>query len=279
MSRLDKNKENKQFQAIEYVTYWEGGVNSSVLARCIGTSNLTARKHIAKYLEQFPGNLQYNPNSSEKLYVPDDNFKLYTVTNKWKDYLEFTASINTINAKPIYDIFDSTCSAPIQNINNEVFRDVYKAIKRKEQITIQYRSDSRPDGIVKIIQPHALASNGPLWYCRAFCNQEKDFKDFYFGRIKVIILSEPLKTKPPIDHEWETYISLHITANHKLSLSMQNIVLSDYGYLESFRVRVRRAMVEHFLDRQRVSKDIERDDPNEKKLMLLNSAEINQLMN
>lgn len=277
MSSTEENKQIKQFQAIEYLVYWEGGVNSTILAKCIGTSNLTARKHIAAYIENYPDNLKYNANSASKLYIPGDKFHLKTVTNAWNDYLSFITSINILNSSPIYNIFDNSCLASIQNVNCKVFRDIYKAIKQREQITIKYCSSSRPEGLVQIIHPHALVSNGLLWYCRAFCNKEERFKDFSIGRITKIIISEPSTIISQVDHDWENYISLTITANKNLSPAMQKLVLLDYGHTKPFTVYIRRAMARYFLEFQRICTDAESESSNDKHLMLINTKDVSDL--
>jgi hypothetical protein len=278
MSDIEQNKQVKQFQPIEYMAYWEGGVNSTTLAKCINISPLTARKHIILYLDNYPQNLIYNANSPDKLYVPNDSFKLHTVSNRWEDYLAFTSSINSLNAIPIYNIFDSSCTATIQNVDNEIFRGIYKAINRKEKITIKYLTDQRPEGIVQIIQPHALASSGLLWYCRAFCNQSNSFKDFFLGRIKTIILTESSTMRPQVDHDWDDYISLKITANKNLPLSIQKLVLFDYGQTKQFEVRVRKSMVAYFVEHQKICVDENGTERKEKPLMLLNANEIQSLI-
>jgi len=278
MRSVEENKQLKQFQAIEYLVYWEGGVNSTILAKCIGTSNLTARKHITAYIANYPDNLKYNPNSSSKLYIPGYKFKLKTVTNSWSDYLAFITSINILNSSPIYNIFDNSCLASLQNVDCKVFREIYKAIKQKEQITIKHCSTSRPEGLVRIIHPHALVSNGLLWYCRAFCNKDKRFNDFSIGRITKIILSESSTKISQVDHDWETYISLTITANKNLSSPMQKLVLLDYGQTKPFTVNIRRAMARYFLEFHRICTDTESESSNDKHLMLLNTNDVSELL-
>jgi hypothetical protein len=274
----NNSKQLKRFQPIEYLAYWEGGVNSRLLAECIDASNLTARKHITEYLEQYPNNLKYNPYTSDKLYVPITDFKLHTISDKWTDYIAFTSSVSQLNTNDLYDCFDRTCIKPLQIVDSKVFRDIYRAVKRKEHVSINYRSKSRPEGMVRSIHPHVFASNGLRWHCRAFCTLDNQFKDFNIGRITEVITSEPSEVDHSLDEQWHNYIELTIQANQKLPEALQRFALIDHGYENAFNISVRKAMVPYFLDYHRISTSIDIDNPNEKPLMVVLTGQIKTLL-
>lgn len=278
MTDTETKRRHIRFQAIEYLVYWEGGVNSNILSKHLDVSLLTARKQIQEYQNEYPDNLEYQQRSFEKLYIASEKFERHRISDEWRDYLSFIHSTAQMNASIDKSLIDESAIKPIQQVDPKIFNGVYKAIRNKQAITVSYRSKTRPEGKVRVIHPHAIASNGNRWHCRAFCGQSKSFKDFNINRIQRILLTEPSSIKPAEDINWHELISVTIKPNPSLPDKLQEFVLLDYGHDKPFRVSVKRALLPYYLQFHRISTDPHHDDPNEKPLAVCLNDEVISLL-
>ncbi|HAS22451.1 MAG TPA: hypothetical protein DCR51_04750, partial [Idiomarina loihiensis] len=59
----------ERYKAIEYLAFWEGGVNASRLSRLFGVQANVISKAITNYRKHYPDALVYMPSDPEKLFV------------------------------------------------------------------------------------------------------------------------------------------------------------------------------------------------------------------
>ncbi len=223
----------------------------------------------------FEGNLVYNGSHTEKLYEPHSGFVCKIISGNWPDYIQFLSTYK--NSGLSTSALDLGPYA-LQTVDPSLFRHINFAIRNRKALTVMYHSKSRPEGRIRIIHPHALASSGLRWHCRAYDSETSEFRDFNLSRIGEIIRSENSLEDPGMDSKWVNYITLRIGANPLLSLSFQDVVKRDHGFETHLQVRMREAMVPYFIQFHNISTSVHTDNPDEKPLVLVNLPEIQHLL-
>lgn len=259
------------FVIIENLAYWEGGLNATILGEYLGIAPANARKYINDYQRRYEGNLVYNGAHPEKLYEPQTNFVCHVISGNWPDYIQF---LSTYKASALNSSALDLGPYPLQTVEPSVFRHINFAIRTRKALTVMYHSKSRPDGRIRIIHPHALASSGLRWHCRAFDSDTSEFRDFNLSRIGRIIRNETSSVDPAMDSKWVSYVTLQLGPNTQLSPLFQEVVKRDYGFTTDLCVRVREAMVPYFMQFHNISTSVDADNPDEKPLMLINLNDV-----
>lgn len=264
-------KKLTSFVIIENLAYWEGGLNSTILGEYLGIAPINARKYINDYQKRYEGNLVYNGAHPERLYEPQANFVCYLISGNWHDYIQF---LSTYKASALNSLALDLGPYPLQMVDPSVFRNINFAIRTQKALTVMYHSKSRPDGRIRIIHPHALASSGLRWHCRAFDSETNEFRDFNLSRIGKIIRNDASSVDPGTDSKWRNVVTLQLGPNARLSPLFQDVVKRDYGFSTTLNIQVREAMVPYFVQFHNISTSIDSDNPDEKPLMLINLNEV-----
>lgn len=266
---------NKKLQTsfiiIENLAYWEGGLNATILGEFLGIAPTNARRYINEYQKMYNGNLVYNGSHPEKLYEPHPNFVCKIISGNWHDYIQF---LSAYKASGLNSSALDLGPYPLQIVDPNVFRHINFAIRTRKALTVMYHSRSRPEGRIRIIHPHALASSGLRWHCRAFDSETNEFRDFNLSRIGGIIRNEASPIDPTTDSKWMSYITLQLGPNTRLSPSFQEVIKRDHGFTKHLSVSVREAMVPYFIQFHNICTDVGTDNSNEKPLMLINLQEV-----
>lgn len=247
-----------RFKAIEYMAYWEGGVNASRLSRLFGiNTNLIARV-IKEYREHHPFNLVYDANDAEKIYIPTEQFHPQYIPLSWSSYSGYMLSHSNEHIKQLYGL--DTIADPITQINNPnpaIMRVLLKAIRQNRKISLLYRSRKNPTGLRREIAPHAISQDGIRWHCRAFCFKRNDYADFNIGRMKDLELTDKSSKAQDDDVLWRKIVEIQIDANPYLSETERNLVLNDYGKEDLFVIRTRAALVDYTIQFYRLGRRID----------------------
>lgn len=259
------------FVIIENLAYWEGGLNATILGEFLGIAPINARKYINDYQKMYDGSLVYNSSHPEKLYEPRPNFVCQVISGNWLDYIQF---LSAYKASGLNSSVLDLGPYPLQTVDPSIFRHINFAIRTRKALTVMYHSKSRPEGRIRIIHPHALASSGLRWHCRAFDSDTNEFRDFNLSRIGGIIRNEASPIDPATDSMWMSYITLQLGSNTRLSPSFQEVVKRDHGFTTHLSVSVREAMVPYFIQFNNICTNVDTDNPDEKPLMLINLQEV-----
>jgi predicted DNA-binding transcriptional regulator YafY len=154
-------------------------------------------------------------------------------------------------------------------------------IRNEQSVSIEYQSlnDNRPDPIWREITPHAFGWDGLLWHLRAFCHIERIFKDFILSRcLKIGETGAPL-AKGADDVDWQTYFSVILKPNPKLSEAQQRTVERDYGMKDGkYELRVRRALLYYLDKRLRLDVAEKQDRPKETPIVVANRREYDAVL-
>ncbi len=263
---------------IEARLCWEGHINRKDLMSRFGISIPQASSDLRKYQESAPDNLKYD--KSGKFYYASKNFKPKFITPNTDDYFAQLHLIaygviqkddSFLSAVPEFDISPH----PERSVEIDTLQKITKAIKDRSALEIEYQSMSQPDPSLRWITPHAFGYDGFRWHVRAFCHNEKIFKDFILGRIIAVWREKFHEIDTADDILWQQYIMVKIAPHPKLSDSQKEIIERDYGMENGIaQINLRASFVFYLIKRLGLVEGHEKKLPNEQHIVLINRDEI-----
>lgn len=228
LSELNQQQRNV-FTRIELIVQWEGRFNTRDLTEALGVTRQTISRFISEYKKYAPNNLVEN--KSLRCYEPSPKFsplfgfaplEEYAALSFGVMHPEKTASVLT---NPIWRL--GSCQ---NRLSPAVIRPIIQAIKGGFRLDIAYASISNPDYEERIISPHSLIHDGHRWHVRAWCEKNQAFRDFVLTRIRDVFDREGLADKGQKDDDaWNTWLSLSVEPDSRLSDAQRTIVALDYG--------------------------------------------------
>ena len=269
----------QRYRLIEIVSLWEGKLNAGHLIEHFGIGRQQASKDINTYLTQVaPGNLVYN--ASRKGYEPSESFNPAVTSGIVDEYLQLVHRNSDLNStfESLTLGFAHTCSVPSPSfqVKPHVLRPIVKACRTHERVEVDYRSVNSPNKDGRIIVPHAIVHSGMRWHVRAYCEKNKDFRDFvltrFFGKPDIIGKSD---ISPEEDLTWHTRVNVCFKPDPRLSAEQQLVVANDYGMEDGMLViTVRAALVHYLLQIMRVDPHIIHAKPSAQQIVIDNMEAI-----
>lgn len=130
---------------------------------------------------------------------------------------------------------------------------------------------SSPEPSWRWIEPHAFAYDGFRWHVRAFCQNDRIFKDFLLSRIVEVGGQGPVTAESSADEAWHHEVVLEIGPHPDLSAPQRRAIEMDYG-MEDGRaeIHVRRALLFYALKRLGLDTDPSARRPQDQQIVLLN---------
>ena len=264
----------QRLEFIEFRLYWEGQMNRKDLMNTFGVSVNQASTDLNRYLRLAPENMTYD--KSARTYVRSPHFSPLFVRVDADQYL---SQLRLVHSGVMdhedawirtYPEFDNVLS-PARNVSAETLQMVLEALRAAESIEVQYQSLSRPEPRWRWIAPTAIGFDGHRWHVRAFCEEDRTFKDFLLTRIIDSRDGRPRECDPLDDEDWHEYVDLEIGPHPGLSDSQKLVVSLDYGMEDGRAIlRVRRALLFYTLKRLGLDTDAEGLDPAAQQIVLLN---------
>lgn len=265
---------SRRNEFIEFRVFWHGRINRADLMDAFGISLQQASLDLTGYSERWKRNLVYD--KSQRAYVRGKAFKARFITASAEDYLAQLRAVDQglvsrdqswISVFPSY----GATPTPARGVSPETLRDVLAAIHAPAALEITYQSMSRPEPSARWIEPHALAFDGFRWHARAFCQNDRVFKDFLLSRIVEIGKQGPVTADPQADTEWHTEDVLEIGPHPDLSPTQRRAIEMDYGMDEGrAQIPVRRALLFYALKRLGLDTDPSARQPKDQQIVLLN---------
>ena len=263
----------RRLEFIEFRLFWEGNVNRSDLMDAFGISVQQASTDLNRYLAIAPANMVYD--KSAKTYVRSSDFSanfLQPCASRYLSQLHsvgdgiLDASESWIGQFPAFDAPPTLARA----VNSKTLRSIVAAIRRSESIEIKYQSFSRPEPKWCWIAPHAIGFDGFRWHARAFCEDDRSFKDFLLSRILESCGTKPRDCGPESDTDWQEHVVLEIGPHPGLSETQKKVVSLDYGMTgDKAHIRVRRAFLYYTLKRLGLDSDPVARQPQDQQIVLL----------
>ena len=263
---------------IEFRVFWHGRINRADLIDTFGISLQQASLDLAGYADKWKRNLIYD--KSQRAYVRGKAFKPRFITPSAEDYLAHLRAVDQglvsqdqswISVFPSY----GATPTPTRGVAPETLRDVLAAIHALAALEITYQSMSRPEPSARWIEPHALAFDGFRWHARAFCQNDRVFKDFLLSRIVAIGAHGPATADLRTDADWHNEAVLEIGPHPELSPTQRRAIEMDYGMEEGkAQIPVRRALLFYALKRLGLDTDPSVRRPQDQQIVLINREAI-----
>lgn len=248
----------ERLRFIERSLWWRGQVKRKDLRELFGISLAQASSDLQRYLEINPTAARYDlkgktyrgePGMTCVYHSPqlEDALSLF-LPDSGSGFAGRPMMTNPGGLEPSARI--TGVSLPIRKATPSVERAAFFAVWAKMRLSIDYASLSGRRGSAseksgsRCIIPHAFAHNGYRWHVRAWCEENRDYRDFVLSRIRKA--EWPVENAPaglPPDVEWETIDELLLSPNPELPAYLQDSVAWDFGISDGLlRLNVRRAM-------------------------------------
>lgn len=237
-----------RYRLIEIVALWEGRLTTNHLCNSFGIARQQASKDIKTYIHDIaPGNLIYD--GKLKGYKPSADFSPKVTSGLADEYLHALASTkdfaHTFSQLDLGFAHTEMLTPPRRQVSSDILRALVQAARNGKKIDMGYVSLNSPDEESRIIAPHTLVCTPLRWHVRAYCEKNRDFRDFVLSRFRGIngIEGDAEMTKDQ-DERWHTKIDIVLVPDSRLSDYQKAIIAEDYNMTDSKRViSVRSALV------------------------------------
>ncbi|WP_417706253.1 WYL domain-containing protein [Rheinheimera aquimaris] len=268
-----------RYRLIEIVALWEGRFTSTHLCKSFGIARQQASKDLNTYLSQIaPGNLVFD--SRLRGYKPSDTFTPKVTSGLADEYLHALASTkdfaHTFSQLDLGFAHTEMLTPPLRQVKPELLRALVQAARDGKKLDMGYVSLSSPDEESRIIAPHTLVCTPLRWHLRAYCEKNRDFRDFVLSRFRGIngIEGDANMTKEQ-DERWNTKIDIVLIPDSRLTDYQKDIIAEDYNMTDGKRViSVRSALVPYAV--QALNLDLAKIEarPEAQQIMVANLDEV-----
>lgn len=243
-----------RYRLIETVVWWEGRLTTNHLMQSFGISRQQASKDINTYIsEHAPKNLTYD--RQLKGYVPSRQFRPLFIDDSASAYLHLLNQ-NYERAAHIEGLalayaHTEVLQVPDRSVRPEVLRPLLKACREGLRLETEYVSFANPAPEVRLIAPHTLVYTGMRWHVRAYCEKNREYRDFVLSRLRgePELLGESENGRAG-DTDWNTEVTLLIAPDPRLEPAQKAIIETDYGMRDGqLTVVTRGALVQYVLQR------------------------------
>lgn len=273
--RIVSNEQSTEARAwlIELLAWWEGRVNTSPLQRYFNISRQSASKHLNQYLEQYPGALEYR--SDIKAYIPAASFRYHHISGDVAEYLNWVTGIAP--APPDNKLHHHVIQHPPRHISPDIIRPLVIALRERRRVDVEYQSVSSADSEERLISPHTFVNTGLRWHVRAWCEKNRDYRDFVLSRFRGQPdlqdgVSEYTAEK---DVAWNTQVTLIIQPDPRLSDRQKAVIERDYLMQNgALLIQTRAALAQYTLQDLQVNTKMLDGNPAAQQLVLANYEEV-----
>ncbi len=268
-----------RYRYIETIALWEGRLTTRHLCDTFGIGRQQASKDINNYLREVGiGNLEYD--KYLKGYKPTTAFIPRVTAGLADEYLHLMARNNEL-----MNVFESLAlnvsnaevlTVPVRDVRPEVLRPIMQAARQRKRLEVDYVSINNPDREGRIIVPHTLVYTGLRWHVRAWCEKNQGYRDFVLSRFRdePEIMDESQHGVEG-DSEWNTEITIRLTADPRLSPAQREVVEVDYGMQDgALEITTRGKLVPYALKLLHVDPKEQQADPTAQQIIVENRQEL-----
>lgn len=229
-----------RYRLIEIVALWEGRLTTNHLCNSFGIARQQASKDINAYLRDIaPGNLVYD--GKLKGYKPADSFTPKVTSGLADEYLHALASTkdfaHTFSQLDLGFAHTEMLTPPLRHVNPDILRALVQAARDGKKIDMGYVSLTSPDEESRIIAPHTLVCTPLRWHVRAYCEKNRDFRDFVLSRFRGINSIEGASPySKEQDQRWQQKVDITLVPDSRLSDYQKAIIEHDYNMVHGKRV-------------------------------------------
>lgn len=268
----------RRLEFIDFRLFWEGRINRSDLVRFFGISVPQASSDLGRYQETAKGNLVYD--KTAKAYVAGQDYKPRFFNPSADRYLAqfrliaaglLTKEESWLESEPPVAI------VPLvqRRLDAEALRRVLEATKLGAAVFIRYQSFSHPEPVWRWITPHALAFDGSRWHTRAWCHNNKEFRDFVLARILEIGEMKADQIDPLRDAGWQREVTLKLAPHPDLKDGRRKAIELDYGMVDGVLEIRTHVCLSSYVERQLgLDLDPRKVPSNRQQIVLINRDEV-----
>ncbi|SEM95697.1 Predicted DNA-binding transcriptional regulator YafY, contains an HTH and WYL domains [Pseudomonas sp. ok272] len=268
-----------RYRLIETVAWWEGRLTTVHLIQSFGISRQQASKDINTYInEHAPKNLTYD--KQLKGYVPTKHFKPKFIDDSASAYLHLLYQNNEraphIDGLALAYAHTKVLEVPDRPIRPQVLRPLLKACREGLRMETEYVSLNTPTAEVRLIAPHTLVYTGMRWHVRAYCEKNRQYRDFVLSRLRgepeLLDKSDDTADK---DEDWNTEIPVIIAPDERLDAAQRAIIEADFGMSDGLlQLSSRRALVKYVLQRYQIDPKNLNPNPEAQQIVVSNRKEL-----
>lgn len=268
-----------RYRLIEIVALWEGRLTTTHLINSFGIARQQASKDINSYLRDIaPDNLVYD--AKLRGYKPSPDFKPKVTTGLSDEYLHALASskdlAHTFQQLDLGFANTELLQPPLRQVDPALLRTLVQAAREGLKVDMGYVSLTSPDEESRIIAPHSLVCTPLRWHVRAYCEKNRDFRDFVLSRFRGVHSVEgKAEFKQDADERWNTIVPIKLIPDTRLTDYQKAIIETDYNMQQGKRIiQVRSALVPYAV--QALNLDLTKIDarPEAQQIMVANLAEV-----
>ena len=241
-----------RYRLIEIIALWEGRVTTNHLRDTFGIGRQQASKDINTYRAQIgPGNLDYD--KYLKGYKPAEHFEPQVTSGVADEYLQLLSRNNelsdTFDSLPLSITNTEILSVPVRNVKPKIIRAIVRAARERRRLEVDYVSVSSPTREGRIIVPHTLVFTSVRWHVRAWCEKNREYRDFVLSRFRSDAdMMDESEQGIEGDKDWNTMVTVKIKPDSRLSKAQQKVVAEDWGMTRNkLDVTVRGPLVQYAL--------------------------------
>lgn len=246
-----------RYRLIETIALWEGRLTTGHLMQSFGISRQQASKDINSYLAEYaPDNLVYD--RQLKGYVPSAVFQPLFIDDSASAYLHLLNQ-NSERAPHIEGLalayaHTEVLGVPDRSVRPEVLRPLLRACRDALRLECEYVSLANPVAETRLIAPHTLVYTGMRWHVRAYCEKNRDYRDFVLSRFRgELDVLDVSANRREADHGWNTEVTVTFEPDPRLQFPQRQIIETDFGMCEGqLQVVTRGALVQYVLQRYQI---------------------------
>ncbi|HGW4092880.1 TPA: helix-turn-helix transcriptional regulator [Pseudomonas aeruginosa] len=247
-----------RYKLIETVVWWEGRLTTGHLMQSFGISRQQASKDINTYINEHASkNLTYDKHL--KGYVPSKQFRPLFIDDSASAYLHLLNQNHEraphVEGLALAYAHTEVLSVPDRTVRPEVLRPLLRACREGLRLECEYVSFTTPSGETRLIAPHTLIYTGIRWHVRAYCEKNRDYRDFVLSRFRGIpeLMDDQSEHTREDDLGWNTLVPVIIEPDSRLKPEQRSIIEADYGMQDGHLViEARGALVQYVLQRYQI---------------------------
>jgi hypothetical protein len=212
----------ERLRYLESLAYWRGWFRRSDLMQRFGIGMQHVSADISEYVRLNRTALVYD--RRKKMYSARSDMRLIFGAPTMEEALTFLGARGK-DQGPWVDFV----RLPERKLEQKVLQGVFRAVAARRSIRVQYASLHSKSFRWRWITPHAFASDGYRWHVRAFCHEDKSFKDFVLGRIaRVGAVGEPAASAAD-DHGWKMIANIELAPARGMNSEEVRALELDFG--------------------------------------------------
>ena len=269
----------QRYRLIEIIALWEGRLTTNHLCETFGIGRQQASKDLNDYLGTIgAGNLVYDKQA--KGYRPTEAFAPKVTSGVADEYLHLLNRNQELNQTfeqlPLQTANTDVVQVPLRNVKPEVIRALVMAARNGRRVEVDYVSLQNPSREGRIIAPHTLVYAGSRWHVRAFCEKNRDFRDFVLSRFRgTPAIEGPAESRIEDDKRWLHRITLKVTPDQRLSKEQRKVIEQDYGMVRgALRISTRAALAQYVLQALRIDPHVINAKAEAQQIVVENLSEV-----